>query len=123
MVDYLGRKGVQTVSFFVGAVSFAALLGFKSGILLTVIIFIGRASVLSALTALFILTPELYETRIRTRAFGIANSLSRVGGMVAPFVGQGLVGQGRINDAIYILGGMTLLAALSSMFMGAETAG
>lgn len=123
MIDVIGRKAVQSSSLLVGALSFFLLLGVKEGILRTVVIFVGRAAILSAFTALFIITPELFPTRIRARAFGIANSLSRVGGMVAPFVGQGLVAKGQVRLAVYIFGSMSVVAAIASLFMGKETAG
>jgi len=123
MIDVIGRKGVQSSSLGLGSLALFALLGVRGGVMRTVTIFVGRAAILSAFTALFIITPELYPTRIRARAFGIANSLSRIGGMVAPFVGQGLVARGRINTAVYIFGALCVTAAISSLFMGSETAG
>lgn len=49
-------------------------------------VFLTRMFAYGAFIALFIYTPEIYPTKIRSFAFGVFNALSRVGGLVSPFV-------------------------------------
>ncbi|XP_005091648.3 solute carrier family 22 member 6-B-like [Aplysia californica] len=51
----------------------------------TVFSLLGKFSITGAFNALFLLTPELFPTNIRSIGFGISASMSRFGGMVAPY--------------------------------------
>ena len=44
---------------------------------------------MGSFTTLYVYTPEVYHTNIRLTATAIAGSFSRIGAMLAPFVGQG----------------------------------
>ena len=67
-------------------------------------------------------TPEVYPTHLRTTGFGLANGFGRVGGMIAPFIGQGLVQQGQLGAASGIFGAMCVVAALAASSLQVETA-
>lgn len=49
-------------------------------------VFMTRMFAYGAFIALYIYTPEIYPTKIRSFAFGVFNALSRLGGLVSPFV-------------------------------------
>jgi hypothetical protein len=50
-------------------------------------LFFSRMFTYAAFIVIFIYTPEVYPTRIRSYAFGIFNALCRLGGLTSPFVG------------------------------------
>jgi MFS transporter, putative metabolite:H+ symporter len=49
-------------------------------------LFFTRSFTYASFIALFIYTPEIYPTKIRSFAFGLYNAFSRLGGLVAPFI-------------------------------------
>jgi hypothetical protein len=53
-------------------------------------LFLSRLTSYAAFIVTFIYTPEVYPTRVRSFAFGIFNAASRIGGLVAPFIGVDL---------------------------------
>lgn len=53
-------------------------------------LFFTRMASYAAFLILFIYTPEVFPTVIRSYAFGVFNALARVGGLAAPFVGVDL---------------------------------
>lgn len=87
------------------------------------LLFIGRAAILGAFQVTYLYTPEVYSTNVRSTAVGIANGWARVGGMVAPFVGQGLVESGKVVESIFVFGGVSLLGAVASVLLPVETVG
>ena len=66
-------------------VAFALMLLWTNLTYTTALLFVARASINGAFTVSYLMTPELYPTNIRTTASGIANSFSRLGGMLCPF--------------------------------------
>eukprot|EP01138_Halocafeteria_seosinensis_P010716 gb/GECG01010943.1/.p1 GENE.gb/GECG01010943.1/~~gb/GECG01010943.1/.p1 ORF type:complete len:590 (+),score=59.81 gb/GECG01010943.1/:1-1770(+) len=87
------------------------------------LLFIGRAAILGAFQVAYLYTPEVYSTNVRSTAVGIANGWARVGGMVAPFVGQGLVASGHVVESIFVFGGVSFLGAIASVLLPVETVG
>lgn len=49
-------------------------------------LFLSRLSTYAAFIVLFIYTPEVYPTHVRSYAVGLFNALCRLGGLIAPFV-------------------------------------
>jgi MFS family permease len=54
-------------------------------------LFLTRMHTYGSFIVVFIYTPEVYPTRVRSYAFGAFNALCRLGGLVAPFIGVALV--------------------------------
>lgn len=123
-IDYsgLGRKWLQVVMFSVAAVAFFLIIPFQTGFLRTAILFVGRATTLGVFLVTYTYTPEVYPTHLRTTGFGLANGFGRIGGMIAPFIGQGLVQQGKLGEASGIFGAMCIVAALAASSLQVETA-
>ncbi|KAI0346052.1 MFS general substrate transporter [Trametopsis cervina] len=61
-------------------------------------------------------TPEIFDTKVRGTACGIASALSRIGGMIAPLVGGALL---MINNSFPVAASITifLIAALAVVFI------
>lgn len=118
----LGRKWLQAVMFAAAGVAFFLIIPFQTGFLRTAILFIGRGAALGVFLVTYTYTPEVYPTHLRTTGFGLANSFARIGGMVAPFIGQTLVTSGHIEAAAAIFGGFCLLAVAAAASLKHETA-
>lgn len=93
LVDYWGRRRCLYVFTLIAAIFTAPLMrpdgaadDKPTAPLDVVSIFGSRMFAYGAFIVLFIYTPEIYPTKIRSFAFGIFNALSRLGGLVSPFV-------------------------------------
>lgn len=80
----------------------------------TAFLFVARAAIMGAFSVTYLYTPELYPTRFRATAFGIANSFARVGGMVCPFVGQALVEEGYLAESFIIFALLCFVATVAA---------
>lgn len=102
LVDVIGRRRCLWL-FMIGASIFTTPLlrsdapdpGHASGDLDIIALFCTRMFAYGAFIVLFIYTPELYPTQIRSFAFGLYNALSRLGGLVSPFIAVDLFQQVR----------------------------
>lgn len=47
----------------------------------------GKMAITAAFSAVFLYTPELYPTNLRSVGIGFASAIARIGGMLAPFAG------------------------------------
>ncbi|GBG25757.1 Solute carrier family 22 member 22 [Hondaea fermentalgiana] len=124
VVDTLGRKSSQSICFGGTCIALVAMFALPiSSTTDTICLFFGRALIEAAFVLTYVYTPEVYPTTIRTTAFGLANAFSRVGGMVAPFIGQDLVERGDREMAIMIFAVFTGFAVLAAILLPVETKG
>ncbi|MEM3952500.1 MAG: MFS transporter, partial [Nitrososphaerota archaeon] len=72
---------------------------------------------------LYTYTPELYPTRIRGTGTGVAASIGRLAGILAPSITGYLfeVGGGSLLHAFIIFALAHIIAALSTLIIGEET--
>lgn len=110
-VDRLGRREAVASSLAATAASLVPVMFGVRGGGLTAALFFGRLFAMAAFTALYVLTPELYPTAIRTMGLGYNNALGRIGGLVAPFIAVDLVSRGQSQLAVGLLAGCCLAAA------------
>jgi MFS family permease len=89
----------------------------------TAVLFFARAMIAGAFCATYAFTPEVYNSNVRASAFGIANTFSRAGGMLAPYVGGELLAHGHKTAALAIFAVLTVAACVASLLMTIETAG
>lgn len=82
-----------------------------------------RFFVMAAFTLLYILTPELLPTRVRGFALGVCNSVSRLGGLVAPFAAVQLLEGGRVRAGVAALVAACAAAAALVAWVGSITRG
>eukprot|EP01127_Copromyxa_protea_P008765 TRINITY_DN2014_c0_g1_i6.p1 TRINITY_DN2014_c0_g1~~TRINITY_DN2014_c0_g1_i6.p1 ORF type:complete len:273 (+),score=47.89 TRINITY_DN2014_c0_g1_i6:446-1264(+) len=125
MVDRLGRKKTMAIQFGVSAF-FAFLMWMcLPRILETIIMTILKALVCGAFQVLYLYTPEVYPTSIRSVGLGSSVSAGRIGGMVAPYVSviiMQIVGIGPwIAFGVY--GASGLLICVFIVLLPIETAG
>ena len=89
----------------------------------TTFLYMSRAAITGSFTVLFIYTPEVYPTAVRSFGLGTSSSYSRLGGLIAPFVVVELVDSGREHIAELILLVMCAIAMVLSLLLPIETAG
>lgn len=81
----------------------------------TLLLFVARAFVLMAFTITYLYTPEIYAQHLRALGVAVANAFARVGGMIAPFIGQSLVqtGQLQVTETVFaVVCGVSMVCAL-----------
>ena len=87
------------------------------------LLFVSRGSSMGAFTTVYIYTPERYPTRFRNTAMGMCFGFARVGGMVAPLVGQDLPERGLTGAAFAIFITVAIIAGISTCLLTTETNG
>eukprot|EP00605_Chrysophyceae_sp_TOSAG23-4_P001077 GSChrysophyteH1.ASY1.ANO1.1182.1 assembled CDS len=119
--SYLGRRGTQMTNYLLGAAALVAI-GVIPSVTETsikVLGFIMRAAAMGASCATWVMTPELYPTRVRATAHSMLNSIARIGAVASPFL---VVSSVDIVSVAFILGLCNVLAAIA-VFGLKETAG
>jgi hypothetical protein len=122
LVDRIGRRWTQGIMFLATSV-FLLLLLPTHDTAHAVFGFLGRMCSLAAFTVCYLFTPEVVPTRLRASAFGVANAWGRLGGILAPFVGDALVQRGYTVAAILIFASVCAVGAVATYFITIETAG
>jgi len=123
-IDRVGRRVWTVASFVVGGILLAVLGLIAAGSVLSVMI-LGTWSygvIGSANAVLYLYTPEIYPTRIRAIATGLATSWLRLGSAVAPALVGVMVGATGINSVFWMFAGVSLIGALAATRM-VETRG
>jgi hypothetical protein len=119
--SYLGRRGTQMTNYLLGAAALVAI-GVIPSVTETsieVLGFIMRAAAMGASCATWVMTPELYPTRVRATAHSMLNSIARIGAVASPFL---VVSSVDTVSVAFILGLCNVLAAIA-VFGLKETAG
>lgn len=86
-------------------------------------LFVARGAAMASYTTLYIATPELFPTRVRSLALGLNSALSRIGALVSPALAVSAVRAGHTSAAEGALAGAAALAALAVCGLKSETAG
>lgn len=126
-IDRLGRRVLCFISLCItgsGLLTSSLLMAFGSSALsktLTTVFFIvGKFGIGLCFNIIYIYTPELYPTNIRSGGLGLCSSMARIGGMAAPYSGFlveiAMWGPGALFTGMCILCG-------SLLFMLPETKG
>lgn len=119
-VDSIGRRKSHVISFATVSIAFFFMLFFDDS---NILLFFARGAAQAAFAVTFIVTPEMYRTKIRTSATGIANAFARLGGMICPFVAESLVRNGYKSAAVLIFSVLSGIAVLCAVGITRETTG
>ncbi|CAO2836255.1 unnamed protein product [Amaranthus hypochondriacus] len=123
LIDQLGRKYSMALMFVVCSAFLFSLAHRQTELVTTILMFGARACIMGTFTIAFIFAPELYPTSVRNTGFGTASAVSRIGGMVSPFVAIALVQACHQMGALLFFAGTILVAAVSVLLIPLETNG
>ncbi|KAL5004640.1 hypothetical protein ScPMuIL_018096 [Solemya velum] len=93
LINRIGRKKTCILFHATAAISLilASILMTLSGsnysieVLTTVFILMGKMAITGSFSSIFLYTPELYPTNLRNAGLGMSSTVSRIGGMLAPY--------------------------------------
>jgi putative MFS transporter len=123
-IDRVGRRIWTVASFVLGGI-LMAVLGLVAARSVLSVMILGTWSygvIGSANAVLYLYTPEIYPTRIRAIATGLATSWLRLGSAVAPALVGVMVGATGINSVFWMFAGVSVIGALAATRM-VETRG
>ncbi|MBL9215343.1 MAG: MFS transporter [Opitutaceae bacterium] len=124
LVDHLGRRKWAGFTYAGGAACFiaVALLGTDSVVRVACFATLAYALVGSTNALLYLYTPEIYPTRMRASATGLATAWLRLGSSAGPVLVANLVGFGGL-PSVFIAFGLICGVALGVSFFMIETRG
>jgi len=125
IVDRIGRKMTMVLEFGAsGAIIFAFYICLPRT-LQTILMFALRGLITGAFQVIYIYTPEVYPTPLRSSGLGICSAVARIGGMITPYVAVVLSRQSITGAlvALSIYGVSSVFAAVCSFLLPIETAG
>jgi len=120
MINRCGRKLVQSVGYGVCGVAALFLVDKSIGQgLLTFVAAVGRAGIGGASICTWVHTPELFPTRLRSKAHGLLNAKARIAAFFAPFLVQKSI---PAMERSVIMASVAFLASAASLCL-TETSG
>ena len=122
-IDSIGRRRTMLIFLFASAMSLWPLALSGSDIYQTALLFAARTSITGSFNALFVYTPELFPTDVRTFGMGICNAFSRFGGLAAPLFAVHLVDEGHATVVEILFSVLCLVAWTAVYFIPVETMG
>jgi MFS transporter, putative metabolite:H+ symporter len=123
LIDRTGRRAWFTGAFTLAGAALCLLgvLGASSAESVFVLTGLTLFGITSLNLAIYLYTPELYPTRLRTQGVGVALAWSRVAAMIAPpVIGWGMANNG-LASVFAGLGVISLAAALATGLLAIET--
>lgn len=110
-LNQLGRKLICMGGFFIAAISLLGTMIIPKmyPLLMTMQVTLGKMSLCAVYAALYIFTPELFPTVIRSTAMGSCSMVARVGAVMASYISMWLVEYSKLA-VVLIFGTMCLLA-------------
>ena len=125
MIDRIGRRRWLAMSATIGGCLFAVvwLTGASRVVYVAAFASIANFFFFSNTLALYLYTPELYPTRMRTLGLGMSSAVMRVASMSAPFITGVVVAQGALPSAFLLYGGAAVAGGIVIALFGIETKG
>jgi MFS transporter, putative metabolite:H+ symporter len=123
LIDKFGRKTWFMINLIGGAAAFATLYFVGASTAANLLIFASIAVFFAApnVNMIYLYTPELFPTRLRSTGCGTGGVFLRIGNATAPaFVGFILAGEG-INGVYLMLAAVAIFAAVMMLVFGIET--
>eukprot|EP01116_Phalansterium_solitarium_P004166 TRINITY_DN1506_c0_g1_i1.p1 TRINITY_DN1506_c0_g1~~TRINITY_DN1506_c0_g1_i1.p1 ORF type:complete len:483 (+),score=120.83 TRINITY_DN1506_c0_g1_i1:138-1586(+) len=121
MLHRFGRKKTMITFFGVCALAeFPLAATVLPANLLVLFAVVSRLAIAAAFNTLYLYTPELYPTFLRSTGFGAASSVSRVAGIITPFVANVLI-QVSIVLPVACYGVACVVASIAAVLMPLET--
>ncbi|KAJ4798858.1 Organic cation/carnitine transporter 7 [Rhynchospora pubera] len=122
-VDKVGRKASMYGMLFTCCVFLGPLIWPQKEVITTALLFGARACVTASFNIIYIYTPEIYPTSVRSTGLGMATAIGRIGGMVCPMVAVSLVEDCRQTEAILLFELVIFVAGVAVTLFSLETKG
>jgi len=122
-IDTLGRKKSTMLGFIVAAICFLPVMQSSKRSVITAFLAIARSSSMASFTVLFAYSSEVYPTQIRGTGVGIANTFSRIAGMIVPLFAVNAVRAGAEEFVLFLFGVIALISAFVVSRLERETMG
>jgi len=121
LINWVGRKGYMGGSLIVFVAMFGLLVKCWDRSIENVILYVARASISSMFQVLYLYTPEVFPTVVRSKGLGLCAMMARIGGMTTPFIAETLM---PISSylALGSYAGMALIGAVAACCL-TETTG
>jgi len=119
-VEKLGRRSTQTAMFLGCSISIALMLVNSGGVTSLIFSICARMFITGTFSTVYVYTPEVYPTTIRTTGLGVASSIARIAGIITPFIAN-VLSKNDLYIPVIIYSGSSLLACIASMFLPFET--
>lgn len=87
---------------------------------------VSRGAMLGAYATVYVYTPEAYPTDLRTTSLGACSAVSRIGGMLAPFIARAFTGSPEnpnLTFPILFFAVICFVGSIFSMMLPLETKG
>ena len=123
LIDSKGRVWCLRAGMALCSIAIFSLLFHGGKVLQLILLFVSRAAIEGTFSVLYVYTPELYPTTIRSFGLALCNGFARLGGFTAPFATVYLVESGETMWSVIALGMLCLLATVATLLLPIETMG
>ena len=122
IIELLGRKVTIAVECLATMIGFLLLFMCTSDILTTFFLFLTRAFISGVFQVVYVYTPEVYSTSVRTLGMGVCTAAARIGAIITPYVAQVLLRESNYAT-LSLYAGSSLGMAVLAMLLPIETKG
>ena len=123
MIERLGRRRTMALEFVLVACGLCVLLRCTGDrTLVTAALFLVRGAASGVFQALYVYTPEVYPTILRSVGLGACSGMARTGAVLTPYVAQVLM-KASLGAAVGVYVVAALGAAIVCFFLPVETKG
>ncbi|XP_065892911.1 putative transporter svop-1 [Dysidea avara] len=118
----IGRKKSMAITTLAAAIFYGLLFLCLDKVVLTVFLFGVRGFATGFFQAIYLYTPEVYPTAVRAFGMSLCASISRVGGMITPYIAQTLLAYSSVATiSLFIV--FSLSSSVASLLLPIETRG
>jgi MFS family permease len=122
LLDRVGRKKTMAGGLSVTSVCFFLVLIPLGAVGKTFVLSVGRAAIYGAFCVVYVYTPEVFPTTIRSLGLGACSSFARFGGILSPIIANGVLSNSLwLPVALY--GSCAFCASVAAMLLPVETTG
>ena len=125
-MDAIGRRPAFIIGFLGSAVALGILWKVAlsvAPIYVVILAAIGLYFISFLLSGLYLYVPEIYPTRMRAMAMGIASAWLRIGAIIGPSLVGWILGASDLNSVFLMFAAAGLIGGLIVLFFAIETRG
>uniref|UniRef100_A0A0K0G002 Putative transporter (inferred by orthology to a C. elegans protein) n=1 Tax=Strongyloides venezuelensis TaxID=75913 RepID=A0A0K0G002_STRVS len=122
VIELIGRKKTMALGLGIFSISTSILYLCLSRPFVTTLFFVARAFISGTIQCVYVYTPEVYPTSLRSIGLGASSGMARLGAIVTPFVAQ-VVSTYSLYIPVTVYGLCGLLGAIAVLALPIETKG